>query len=265
LKKAAAQANHASKRLGDRQYQLIVETCDEILAGQHQDMFPLHVWMTGSGTQFNMNVERGDLQPLAASSRARCWEARRRSTRTTTSTWRSRRNDSFPSAMYVAAAMNVKQRLVPAVKALHDAILAKSKEWGDNRQDRSHAHAGRHAAHPGPGVVRLRGDAGGRSGTDRRGAPGRVTAGAGWYKRWEQHQLGAGIAEAAAANIAALTGLPFVTAPNKFTVQGAHDALVQLSGTLRTLAVSLYKIGNDIRPDVVRTSCRICRTGDSGK
>jgi fumarate hydratase, class II len=63
LKKAAAIANHDGKRLDDQRYKLIVHVCDEILAGQHHDMFPLHVWMTGSGTQFNMNV-RGDLQPL---------------------------------------------------------------------------------------------------------------------------------------------------------------------------------------------------------
>ena len=74
-----------------------------------------------------------------------------------------------------------------------------------------------------------------------------------------------GFAEAAAAEIAKLTGLPFVTAPNKFTVQGAHDALVQLSGTLRTLAVSLYKIANDIRLDVMRPARRFCGIENSGE
>ena len=74
-----------------------------------------------------------------------------------------------------------------------------------------------------------------------------------------------GFGDAAAAEIAKLTNLPFISAPNKFAVQGAHDALVQLSGTLRTLAVSLYKIANDIRLDVVRSARRLRRVGDPGQ
>src|SRR5258705_10377579 len=130
LKKAAAAANHASKRLGDRQYELIVQTCDEILAGHHHDMFPLHVWMTGSGTQFNMNVNEvisnrccqlagtplGSKTPVHPNDHVNMAQSS---------------NDSFPSAMYIAAAVNVKQRLIPAVTSLHDAINAKSQEWTD--------------------------------------------------------------------------------------------------------------------------------------
>src|SRR5262249_4136366 len=96
-------------------------------------------------------------------------------------------------------------------------------------------------------MVRLRRDAVGRSRTDRSRAAGGVPVGAGRHGGGNGINSAPGFAEAAAAEIAKLTGLPFVTAPNKFTVQGAHDALVQLSGTLRTLAVSLYKIANDIR------------------
>ena len=121
LKKAAAIANHDGKRLGDQQYKLIVQTCDEILAGQHHDMFPLHVWMTGSGTQFNMNVNEvisnrcsqlagtplGSKTPVHPNDHVNMAQSS---------------NDSFPSAMYIAAAVNVKQRLIPAVKALRDAI-----------------------------------------------------------------------------------------------------------------------------------------------
>jgi fumarate hydratase, class II len=95
LKKAAAIANHDGKRLDDQRYGLIVQTCDEILAGQHHDMFPLHVWMTGSGTQFKMNVNEV-ISNRAASSLALPWEAIRRSIRTTTSTWRSRRTILSP-------------------------------------------------------------------------------------------------------------------------------------------------------------------------
>jgi fumarate hydratase, class II len=246
LKKAAAHANHASGRLQDEPYKLIVQVCDEILAGQHHDMFPLHVWMTGSGTQFNMNVNEvisnrccqiagtplGSKKPVHPNDHVNMAQSS---------------NDSFPSAMYIAAAVNVKQRLIPAVKALHDAIGSKAWEWKDivkigrtHMQDATPLTLGQEwSGYAGvladdldriedalKGVYRLA--LGGTAvGTGINSAPG--------------------FAEAAAAEIAKLTGLSFVTAPNKFTVQGSHDALVQLSGTLRTLGVSLYKIGNDIR------------------
>jgi fumarate hydratase class II len=156
-------------------------------------------------------------------------------------------NDSFPSAMNIAAAVNVKQRLVPAVKQLHDAIAKKSQEWDDivkigrtHMQDATPLTLGQEwSGYEGvladdldriedalKAVYRLA--LGGTAvGTGINSAPG--------------------FAEAVAADIATLTSLPFVTAPNKFAVQGAHDAQVQLSGTMRTLAVSLYKIANDIR------------------
>src|SRR5262249_55866371 len=130
LKKAAAIANHASKRLDDERYRLIVQSCDEILAGGHQDMFPLHVWMTGSGTQFNMNVNEvisnrcsqlagtalGSHTPVHPNDHVNMAQSS---------------NDSFPSAMCIAAAVNVKQRLIPAVAALRDAINIKVKAWDD--------------------------------------------------------------------------------------------------------------------------------------
>jgi len=246
LKKAAAAANHDGKRLGDQQFKLITQTCDEILGGQHHDMFPLHVWMTGSGTQFNMNVNEvisnrccqlagtplGSKTPVHPNDHVNMAQSS---------------NDSFPSAMYIAAAVNVKQRLIPAVTALRDAINAKAEAWKDivkigrtHMQDATPLTLGQEwSGYVGvltddldridaalPGVYRLA--LGGTAvGTGINSAPG--------------------FAEAAAAQIAKITGLPFVTAPNKFAVQGAHDALVHLSGTLRTLAVSLYKIANDIR------------------
>jgi fumarate hydratase, class II len=246
LKKAAATANHAGKRLDDQRYKLIIQACDEILAGQHHEMFPLHVWMTGSGTQFNMNVNEvisnrccqlagtplGSKSPVHPNDHVNMAQSS---------------NDTFPSAMYIAAAVNVQQRLVPAVTALHDAIDTKAQAWSDivkigrtHMQDATPLTLGQEwSGYAGmladdrqrieaalSGVYRLA--LGGTAvGTGINSAPG--------------------FAEAAAAEIARLTGLPFVTAPNKFTVQGAHDALVQLSGTLRTLAVSLYKIANDIR------------------
>jgi fumarate hydratase class II len=246
LKKAAANANHSSMRLDDQPHKLIVQVCDEILAGEHHDMFPLHVWMTGSGTQFNMNVNEVISNrccqlagtPLASKTPVHPNDHVNMAQSS---------NDSFPSAMYIAAAVNVKQRLIPAVKALHDGIAAKADEWKDvikigrtHMQDATPLTLGQEWSgyagmladnlqrieHALEDVYRLA--LGGTAvGTGINSAPG--------------------FAEAAAAEIAKLTALPFVTAPNKFTVQGAHDALVQLSGTLRTLAVSLYKIGNDIR------------------
>ena len=246
LKKAAAIANHLGKRLDDNKHRLIVEACDEILAGQHADMFPLHVWMTGSGTQFNMNVNEvvsnrccqlagtplGSKTPVHPNDHVNMSQSS---------------NDSFPTAMNIAAAVNVKQRLIPAVKALHDAITAKATEWQNivkigrtHMQDATPLTLGQewsgYADMLGDNVERIE-DA---LKSVYRLALGGTAVGTGINTAPE-------FGDAAAAEIAKLTGLPFVSASNKFAVQGAHDALVQLSGALRTLAVSLYKIANDIR------------------
>jgi fumarate hydratase, class II len=246
LKKAAANANHAGKRLDDNKHRLIVEACDEILAGQHADMFPLHVWMTGSGTQFNMNVNEvvsnrccqlagtplGSKTPVHPNDHVNMSQSS---------------NDSFPTAMNIAAAVNVKQRLIPAVKALRDAITAKATEWQSivkigrtHMQDATPLTLGQewsgYADMLGDNVERIE-DA---LKSVYRLALGGTAVGTGINAAPE-------FGDAAATEIAKLTGLPFVSASNKFAVQGAHDALVQLSGALRTLAVSLYKIANDIR------------------
>jgi fumarate hydratase class II len=245
LKKAAAIANHRAGRLDAERHRLIVQACDEILAGRHDDMFPLRVWMTGSGTQFNMNVNEvignrcsqlagtplGSKAPVHPNDHVNMAQSS---------------NDTFPTAMHVAAAIGVHRRLVPAVRALHEAIERKAGEWRDivkigrtHLQDATPLTLGQEwsgyaamladdlarveAALPGVHRLALGGTA---VGTGVNSAPG--------------------FAEAATAEIAALTGLPFESAPNKFAVQGAHDALVHLSGTLRTLAVSLYKIAMDV-------------------
>jgi len=246
LKKAAARANHAGGRLDDQRYGFIVKACDEILAGQHEDMFPLHVWMTGSGTQFNMNVNEvisnrcsqlagtpvGSKTPVHPNDHVNMSQSS---------------NDSFPTAMNIAAAVNVKERLLPAVEALRDAIAAKSGEWQDvvkigrtHMQDATPITLGEEWS----GYVGMLSDNLDRIEDALKGvyqlALGGTAVGTGI-------NAAPGFGEAAAAEIAKLTHLPFVSAPNKFTVQGAHDAQVQLSGTLRTLAVSLYKIANDIR------------------
>src|SRR6266481_5509504 len=246
LKKGAANANCAGNRLDNRIHKLIVQACDEILDGQHHDMFPLHVWMTGSGTQFNMNVNEvianrccqlagtplGSKKPVHPNDHVNMSQSS---------------NDSFPSAMYIAAAVNVMERLIPSVKALHAAIAAKAKEWDDvvkigrtHMQDATPLTLGQEWS----GYAGMLADDLERIEDALKGVYRLALGGT---------AVGTGInaapdfAEAAAAEIAKLTRLPFVSAPNKFSVQGAHDALVQLSGTLRTLAVSLYKIANDIR------------------
>jgi fumarate hydratase class II len=246
LKKAAANANHAGGRLHDRAHKLIVHACDEILAGQHHDMFPLHVWMTGSGTQFNMNVNEvisnrccqlagtalGSKAPVHPNDHVNMSQSS---------------NDTFPSAMYIAAAVNVKRRLLPAVTGLRDAVAVKAEDWNDivkigrtHMQDATPITLGQEWS----GYAGMLGDNIERIKYALKGVYQLALGGT---------AVGTGInaapsfAEAAAEEIAKLTGLPFVSAPNKFAVQGAHDALVQLSGTFRTLAVSLYKIANDIR------------------
>jgi fumarate hydratase, class II len=246
LKKAAANANHAGGRLDDRSHELIVRVADEILDGRHQDMFPLHVWMTGSGTQFNMNVNEvitnrasqlagaplGSNTPVHPNDHVNMSQSS---------------NDTFPSAMYIAAALGVTGRLVPAVRALHDAIAAKAEAWKDivkigrtHLQDATPITLGQEWS----GYAGMLAEDLERIDDALRGvyrlALGGTAVGTGI-------NAAAGFAEAAAGDIARLTGLPFVSAPNKFAVQGAHDALVHLSGTFRTLAASLYKIANDIR------------------
>ncbi len=246
LKKASANANHAEGRLDDEKHRLIVQACDEILAGKHDDMFPLHVWMTGSGTQFNMNMNEvisnrcsqiagtpvGSKKPVHPNDHVNMAQSS---------------NDTFPTAMYVATAMMAKARLIPAVQALHDAVATKAEAWQDiikigrtHMQDATPLTVGQewsgYAGMLAEDLARLE-----RAlGDVYHLALGGTAVGTGI-------NAPPGFAEAAAAEIAKLTGLPFVTAPNKFVVQGAHDALVQFSGTLRTLAVSLYKIANDLR------------------
>ena len=246
LKRAAADANHALGTLAERPHALIVQVCDEILTGGHSEMFPLHVWMTGSGTQFNMNVNEvisnracqlagtplGAKQPVHPNDHANLSQSS---------------NDTFPSVMHIAAALGVAERLIPKVAALRDAIAVKARAWSHivkigrtHLQDATPITLGQEWS----GYGSMLDDDIARLSSAQAGlyplALGGTAVGTGI-------NAPLGFAEAACAGIAALTGLAFVTVPNKFAAQGAHDALVQLSGTLRTLAVSLAKIANDIR------------------
>ncbi|HUO09270.1 MAG TPA: class II fumarate hydratase [Phycisphaerae bacterium] len=246
VKKAAALVNNKAGRLAVAQRDLIVRVCDEIIEGKHEGQFPLHVWMTGSGTQFNMNVNEvisnrssqlagkplGSHAPVHPNDHVNMSQSS---------------NDTFPTTMNVAAALGVKQRLMPAVKALRDALEVKARSWDDivkigrtHLQDATPLTLGQEFS----GYVGMLDDNLERLDLALRGvyrlALGGTAVGTGINCQ-------PGFDMEVAAQISELTGLPFVTAPNKFTVQGAHDDLVQLSGTLKTLAVSLFKIANDIR------------------
>ncbi len=256
LKKAVANVNRAQGLLDARQYDLIVRACDEILAGQHRNQFPLHVWMSGSGTQFNMNVNEvisnrccqlagtalGSKAPVHPNDHVNLSQSS---------------NDAFPSAMCIAAARATVRGLLPSVRALRDALAAKARAWDDivkigrtHLQDATPLTLGQEIS----GHVGLLDDACERielalSGVYRL-ALGGTAVGTGM-------NAPPGFDIAAAAEIAALTGLPFVTAANKFTVQGSHDALVHLSGVLKGLATALFKIANDIR--LLADGCRSFR------
>ncbi len=246
LKKAAANVNHGGGRLGDHQHDLIVRACDEILGGEHHDQFPLHVWMTGSGTQFNMNVNEvisnrccqlagtplGTKDPVHPNDHVNMAQSS---------------NDSFPSAMCIAAAQGTLERLLPSVKALRDALDLKAKDWDaivkigrTHMQDATPLTLGQEVS----GYVGMLDDNLERIEQALAGvyrlALGGTAVGTGI-------NTAPGFDTEVAAEIGSLTALPFITAPNKFTVQGSHDALVYLSGALKTLATSLFKIANDIR------------------
>ena len=246
LKKAAARVN-ASGNLLDKHTALLIErACDEILAGQHDAMFPLHVWMTGSGTQFNMNVnevisnrccqlagtELGSKTPVHPNDHVNMSQSS---------------NDNFPTAMYMAAAIRIVHHLLPAITLLRNHLHEKAEAWKDivkigrtHMQDATPITLGQEwSGYVGmldDDIVRI-----------QNALPDVYKLSIGGTAVGTGLNAPPGFDEKMAAEIARLTGLPFVSAPNKFTVQGAHDALVQLSGTLKTLAVSLYKIANDIR------------------
>ena len=246
LKKAAALTNQELGRLPPEKAKLIIQVSEEILEGKLDEHFPLHVWMTGSGTQSNMNVNEvisnraieltggvlGSKKPIHPNDHVNMSQSS---------------NDTFPTAMNMAAAMAVHQRLIPTVKKLREALDKKAREWDEivkigrtHMQDAVPLTLGQEFSGYGgmlddnleridatlPGLYKL--------------ALGGTAVGTGL-------NTPKGLAERAARHIAQLTGLPFISAPNKFTVMGAHDAIVMLSGVLKTLACSLYKIANDIR------------------
>lgn len=246
IKKACALVNVTSGRLDREKSDLIAQVCDELLDGQHHDMFPLHVWMTGSGTQFNMNVNEVVSnrcsqitgEPLASKTPVHPNDHVNMSQSS---------NDSFPTAMNVAACIAVSQKLLPTIKALKETFDKKAEDYKEivkigrtHLQDATPLTLGQEMS----GYAAILEDAAARVARSL-GDVYKLTLGG--------TAVGTGINALpgfdveVAAKIAELTGLPFVTAPNKFATQGAHDALVDLSGALKALAVGTYKIANDIR------------------
>jgi fumarate hydratase class II len=246
LKKAAALVNAELGGLPRDKADLIVRAADELIAGKLDDHFPLFVWQTGSGTQSNMNAnevisnraielaggQMGSKRPIHPNDDANMSQSS---------------NDTFPTAMYIAAAELVVHRLLPNVRALRDALDAKAREFADIvKIGRTHLQDavpltlgqefGGYVAQIDADIDRIEG-----------ALPGLYELAIGGTAVGTGLNAPAAFGEKAAAKIAELTGLPFVSAPNKFAALAAHDALVAAHGALRTLAVSLMKIANDIR------------------
>ena len=246
LKKAAALTNRELGALAQDKADLIVAAADEILAGGLADEFPLFVWQTGSGTQTNMNVnevianraielaggKRGSKDPIHPNDDVNRSQSS---------------NDTFPTAMHIAAAEELVHRLIPAVRALRDALDAKATEFADivkigrtHLQDAVPLTLGQEFSGY---VAQLDAD---RERLDA-ALPGLFELAIGGTAVGTGLNTHPEFAERVAKQIAELTGLPFVSAPNKFAALAAHDALVHASGALRTLAVSCMKIANDVR------------------
>ncbi|MYU16787.1 class II fumarate hydratase [Streptomyces sp. SID8361] len=246
VKKAAAIVNGRAGRLPAWKAELIGKVADEVIAGKLDDHFPLYVWQTGSGTQSNMNTnevisnraiqlvggELGSKTPIHPNDHVNMGQSS---------------NDTFPTAMHIAAVQTVHERLLPSVRALRRAIEAKVDQWHDV------VKIGRtHLEDAVPLTV----------GQQWSGYAHQLAQGAGRVARCAEglHELAAGgtavgtglnappgYGERIAAEIAAATGYPFTTADNKFAAQGGLDAMVDASAGLRALAVPLMKIANDIR------------------
>jgi fumarate hydratase, class II len=246
LKKAAALVNQDLGKLPPEKTALITRAADEVIEGKLNEHFPLRIWQTGSGTQTNMNVnevisnraielaggEMGSKKPIHPNDDVNMSQSS---------------NDTFPTAMHIAAAAETARRLLPAIKNLRDALDAKGKEVGNivkigrtHLQDATPLTLGQEFS----GWVNLLDRDGGRVAVALDGlydlAIGGTAVGTGLNAHPE-------FAVRAARKIAELSGLPFRSHPNKFAALSAHDEIVFASGALKTLAASLMKIANDIR------------------
>jgi fumarate hydratase class II len=246
LKKAAALVNNDLKKLDAEKTRLITQAADEVIAGKLDEHFPLHIWQTGSGTQTNMNANEvisnraiemaggvlGSKKPVHPNDHVNMSQSS---------------NDTFPTAMHIAAAEQVEKRLLPAVEELRDALDQKAKAFAGivkigrtHLQDATPLTVGQEFS----GWVSL---------LDRDMQRLRMALDGLYDLAIGGTAVGTGLnahpefAERAAKKIAELTGQPFRSHPNKFAALSAHDELVFASGALKTLAASLMKIANDVR------------------
>jgi fumarate hydratase class II len=247
LKKAAAQVNHELKpdKMTREKLRLITQACDEVIEGKLDEHFPLRVWQTGSGTQTNMNAnevisnraielaggEMGGKRPVHPNDDVNMSQSS---------------NDTFPTAMYIAAAERM-AALIPAVETVYAALDAKAQEFADivkigrtHLQDATPLTVGQEmggwASLIKRDIVRL-----------QQVLPGLMDLAVGGTAVGTGLNAHPRFAEMAAAKIAEITGLPFKAHPNKFAALSAHDEIVYASGALKTLACSLMKVANDIR------------------
>jgi fumarate hydratase, class II len=246
LKKAAALVNRDLDILPADKCDRIVQAADEVIAGKLDDHFPLRVWQTGSGTQTNMNVNEvisnraielaggqlGSKKPIHPNDDVNLSQSS---------------NDAFPTAMHMAAATALETQLIPSVQRLRDALAAKAAEFADvvkigrtHLQDATPLTFDQEmsgwATLLDRDIARL-----------RAAMPGLLELALGGTAVGTGLNAPPGFAERVAAKMAELTGLPFVSHPNKFAALSAHDEIVFASGALKTLAASLFKIANDIR------------------
>ncbi|MBY8974648.1 class II fumarate hydratase [Rhodobacteraceae bacterium NNCM2] len=246
IKQAAAEANMTLGNLEPEIGNAIVEAASEVVAGKLDDNFPLVVWQTGSGTQSNMNAnevianraieilggEIGSKTPVHPNDHCNRSQSS---------------NDTFPTAMHIASAMTAVNVLLPGLKKLHAALATKAEAFKDiikigrtHTQDATPLTLGQefggYAFQVEQGIKRVEG-----------ALPNLYALAQGGTAVGTGLNTLPGFAEEVAANIAKITGLPFVTAPNKFEALAAHDAIVEASGAVKTVAASLFKIANDIR------------------
>ncbi|MEN9431718.1 MAG: class fumarate hydratase, partial [Bacteroidota bacterium] len=247
LKKAAALTNRDLGVLSAEKAELIGNVCDEILTGQHDAEFPLVIWQTGSGTQSNMNVNEVIAYRGHVLSGGSLQDANKVLHPNDDVNKSQSSNDTFPTAMHIAAYLQTVRTTVPGIRLLRDALAAKAdafknvvKTGRTHFMDATPLTLGQEFS----GYVQQL-DNGIRAIDNALEMVAELALGGTAVGTGLNTPKGYDVA--VAANIAELTGMPFKTAPNKFEALAAHDAMVELSGAFKRVAVSLMKIGNDVR------------------